>query len=786
MDNPGYQLPPNEICELLDATLTPLVSLAPTYDKLLLLYRPSLPGIEEIAQKELRLGGIRINPRTNGSSRSFYFNKLEQSDGKETSIIKGIPKNARIENVSWSPNGNKIGFTITKTNGLELWLADLTTNQAQKLTEPVLNDAIGGLPYRWLSDNQTLIYKSILPDRGLPPEPPLVPEGPIIKENTTKTSALRTYQDLLKNKFDEDLFEYYTTSQLIAVGVDDKHRKIGAPGIIRGMSSSPDGNYLLVIQTKRPFSYTVPYDRFPFQVAIWTRDGEPVNIVGNIPLTDDIPKGFGAVRTGPRSFYWRNDVPATLYWSEAQDNGDPKQEAEIRDQLYFWKAPFGGAPQKSIPTNLRFGGLTWGNGELAIISEWQWKDRKIITSIFSPDHPEKGKRKLFDRSWEDKYNDPGSFETRVNGRGRHILLMADSGKSLFLIGEGASPEGNSPFIDKLNIDTAERQRLWQSEKPFYESPIALLDAEGVRVLTKRESTKLPPNYMIHNLVTGDSTALTNFPHPYEQLKDIEKQLLRYKRRDGVELTGKLYLPVGYNAHNHGPLPLLMWAYPREYKSADAAAQFTDSPYRFPVLHSHSPLYFLTQGYAVLEEFGMPIIGEGEEEPNETFVDQITMNAKAAIDKLIEMGVADPKRIAVGGHSYGAFMTANLLAHTNFFAAGIARSGAYNRTLTPFGFQSEERTFWEARKTYMELSPFSYADKIDAPLLLIHGEADNNSGTYPMQSERFYSAIKGHGGNVRLVMLPHESHGYRAEESIKHMIWEMVTWLNKHLKVEEEV
>jgi dipeptidyl aminopeptidase/acylaminoacyl peptidase len=300
------------------------------------------------------------------------------------------------------------------------------------------------------------------------------------------------------------------------------------------------------------------------------------------------------------------------------------------------------------------------------------------------------------------------------------------------------------------------------------------------VLTRRESVQEPPNYFYHNLEKNRTVQLTGFPHPTPQLKGITKELIRYNRDDGLKLTARLYLPDGYTTAD-GPLPMVMWAYPREYKSADAAGQVTDSPYRFIRTSWSSPVVWLLRGYAVLDYPSMPIIGEGDEEPNDSFIEQLVAGAKAAIDEVVRRGVADPERIAIGGHSYGAFMTANLLAHSDLFRAGIARSGAYNRSLTPFGFQSEDRTFWEAPETYFAMSPFMHADKVDEPILLIHGEADNNSGTYPMQSERFYNALKGHGAICRLVMLPHESHGYRARESALHVLYETDRWLEKYVK-----
>jgi dipeptidyl aminopeptidase/acylaminoacyl peptidase len=785
----GYQTPPKAIADLIEAPLTPGVSISPDHEWMLFLDRPSLPSIEEVAQEELRIGGIRINPKTNGSSRASYYSgiKVRTMDpaGKDL-MIKGLPESPRIQNLSWSPNSRYIAFTITRANGLELWIADLTTASAKQYTDAIINDAMGGLPYTWLSDGKTLLYKAIPEGRGEAPEESTAPSGPVIQENTGKTAAVRTYQDLLKNPYDEELFEYYTRSQLFMLDVTSGDRSnFGPPGILSGYSPSPDGNYVMIWTVRKPFSYIVPYSRFPFTVEIYGREGRLVRQIADIPAAENIPVGFGSVRMGPRSFSWRADAPATLYWVEAQDGGDPKAKAAIRDKMYFLKAPFKGQAQEGISFQLRYGGVTWGSGDLAVADEWQWSDRRLITSFWQPDNPAAGKRTIFDRSWEDSYNDPGDFERTLNKYGRSVLQTGNSGRSLYLTGTGASPEGNRPFIDVMDIKSLKTNRLWRSEAPYFEYPITITNAEKGIVITRRESKEEPPNYFMRDLKNESIRSLTTFPNPYESMKDVDRQMIRYQREDGVEVTGTLYLPPGYDKKKDGRLPVFMWAYPREYKSADAAAQVTDSPYEFTRLYWGSPIYWVMHGYAVFDDFGMPIIGEGDEEPNENFVEQLRLSAEAAINKLVDIGVADRNRIAVGGHSYGAFMTANLLAHTELFAAGIARSGAYNRTLTPFGFQSEERTFWQAPEIYFKMSPFMHADQVKSPLLLIHGEADNNSGTFPMQSERYYAALKGHGATVRLVMLPHESHGYRARESVLHMMWEMTEWMDKYVKNRKE-
>lgn len=406
------------------------------------------------------------------------------------------------------------------------------------------------------------------------------------------------------------------------------------------------------------------------------------------------------------------------------------------------------------------------------------------TLRFQPASPDKSPETIFDRSFEDRYNDPGSFVSKPNKWGKNVLLTGNNGKTLYLTGAGASPEGDRPFIDSFDLNTKKNKRLWRSQAPYYETVVSVIDIEKNTVLTRREGKKVQPDYFIRDLKKGKLKQISHFPHPYPTLKDVEKQMIKYKRDDGLELTGDLYLPPGYKKSD-GPLPVFMWAYPQEFKSRSAAGQVTDSPYRFIRLYSSSPLLWLTRGYAVLDDPKIPIVGEGEEEPNDTYVKQLVAGAKAAIDKLVEMGIADRNRVAIGGHSYGAFMTANLLSHSRLFAAGIARSGAYNRTLTPFGFQSEERTFWEAPEVYFKMSPFMHVQNVKDPLLLIHGEADNNSGTFPIQSKRYYHALKGHGATVRLVMLPFESHGYRARESVMHVAWETYEWLEKYVKNRKE-
>jgi dipeptidyl aminopeptidase/acylaminoacyl peptidase len=776
-----YQMPPPEIAELVDAPPTPSVNIDPNHQWLLIQEQPNLVALNELAQPEERLAGIRFNPKSYGPSRSGYFTglRLININHKKEFAIDGLPETGKFRSIRWSPDSKYIAFINSKETGQDLWIIDVQKKSAKTLLTDKIN-SIYGSAFVWHPESKHLICKILPEDLGEAPVKPSVPEGPVIQETTEKKAAARTYQDLLKNFYDEKLFEYYTTVQILLISVDGEEQQIGKSGIIRRMECSPDGQYLLIETVHRPFSYLVPVYRFPYKVEIWDQNGNIIKQIADLPLAEEVPIGFGAVPVGPRSFDWRSDMPATLYWVEAQDGGDPKIETEIRDKIFFSEAPFIETPESLISLQLRYDSILWGHKNLALVYEWWWQNRQIRAWRINPETQIINTIPVFDFSWQDRYNDPGSPLMRQLSTGYSVLLTDKSSNHLFLVGEGASAEGDRPFIDRFNISNRTKIRLWRSEAPYFERPVGFIDINNLTLLSQRESIGEPPNIYIRNLKNKSISQLTHFPHPIPQLKDVQKELIRYEREDGVKLTAILYLPPGYKIEN-GPLPMLMWAYPQEFKSADAAGQVTDSPYRFVRVSWGSPLLWLNYGYAVLDDPSMPIIGEGEIESNDTYVEQLVASARAAVEVVVRRGAANKNKIAIGGHSYGAFMTANLLAHSDLFAAGIARSGAYNRTLTPFGFQAEERTFWEAPEIYFRMSPFMHADQVNEPILLIHGEADNNAGTFPLQSERFYNAVKGLGGTARLVMLPYESHGYRARESVMHMLWEMTNWLEKYVK-----
>ena len=776
----NYQLPPDGIKKLVDAPPTPQVSISPGGEYMLLMQRPGLPSLKEMMQPELRIAGLRINPKNNGPSRTRPYASLaiKELSSAKTVAISGWPENEPINNVRWSPDGKHVAFTVTRNSGMELFVADSESGKARSISGATINGAVRGTPYIWMPDNQHILYKSVDPNRGEMSDEKTIPTGPVISETTGRKAAARTYQDLLKSKSDEAQFQFYATSTLYKVHINGEAKEFGSPQIYTGMSASPDGQYVLLSYRKKPFSYLVPYYRFPEEVEVWSSSGEKIKTIQSTPLIEEMPKGFGAVRLGPRNHGWRADQAATLYWVEALDGGDPKSKVEFRDKLFFLNAPFNGDKIASIPFTHRYGSITWGDDGLAIAYESWWKSRTSIVSSFSPQNAN-SKKKLFEYSYEDRYSHPGQFLTTRNKMGRNVLLKNKQGQ-LILSGQGSSAKGDRPFIRNYDLASGKTQEIWRSKAPHFEYPVDVLNINKGIFITRRESKNEPPNYFLTETKKDKSTAITEFQHPYPSLVGIEKQVVRFKRADGVDLQGNLYLPKGYKKED-GPLPVMMWAYPREMKSAKAAGQVKGSPHQFVRLSWGGAIPWVTQGYAVFDDVSMPVIGEGDAEPNDSFRKQLVDNAAAAIDKLVEIGIADRDRVAVGGHSYGAFMTANLLAHSDLFAAGIARSGAYNRTLTPFGFQREERTYWEAPEIYYNMSPFMHADKVNEPILLIHGQADNNSGTFPMQSERFFNAIKGLGGTARLVMLPYESHGYRSRESVMHMMWEMDQWMDEHVK-----
>jgi len=774
-----YQMPPKELAALVDAPPTPGMLVGPG-DWAVLAEAPLFLTIADLSQPELKLAGLRFNPRNHEQTRFGYSRNLRlvRISTGEARAIDGLPSPLRARNVTWSGDGARIAFTQATEDAVELWVVDAANAKASRVGSVVLNATHPARSFYWLG-NDSFVAR-LAATNGDVPESSRLPEGPVIQENLGRRTPARTYQDLLKNPYDESVFEHHMQSRVAIVSLDGTARPLGAAAMIADAEPSPDGKYILVETTHRPFSYVVPESRFPRRIEIWDRDGKVVKQIADLPLADTVATDFDAVSEGPRAVSWRADKPATLAWIEALDKGNPRTEAAQRDRIVLLDAPFTSEPATLATLAFRTYELLWGSDDLALIEEGWWKTRKSRLWRVRPGTPSRAPELLVERSSEDRYADPGYPLKRLTPQGTWVLRTSSKGDTFYLAGEGASPEGDRPFLDAYDLATKKATRLWRSEAPHYEFAVQLLD-DGRTAITRRESVNEPPNFFVRDLRKKSSRALTQLPHPTPQLAGAKKELIRYKRADGVDLTATLYLPPGYDPAKDGRLPVLMWAYPQEFKSASAAGQVTDSPYRFIRVNPMTPLPWLLRGYAIVDDPSIPIVGEGDKEPNDTYVEQLVAGAQAIVDEVVRRGIGDRDRIAIGGHSYGAFMTANLLAHSDLFRAGIARSGAYNRTLTPFSFQAEERTFWEASDTYIKMSPFTHAQKINEPLLMIHGIDDNNTGTFPIQSERLFQAMKGLGGTARLVMLPYEAHGYRARESVLHMMWEMDKWLETYLK-----
>ena len=773
----SYRLPPQEVVDIIDAKPEPAVSLSPDGNWMLLIERNAMPGIEDLSRRMLRLAGLRIDPVANSRFQTGFYTgiSLRKRDDNNTTEIP-VPDNAKLSGVSWSHDSKTIMFTVVTDNGSQLWMTTTDNPGDTKMLTDRLSSVLGGAAI--MPDGQSVVCMLVPESRGAEPAAPVKPIGPNIQETSGNKSPTRTYQDLLTSPYDERLFEYYATTELVRIDFDGNMKKLGEPAIYSDVSPSPDGKYLLVETVEKPFSYLMTYRSFPQTVAVWNSDGEVVHTVAEIPMAENIP--IEGVQTGPRNISWKSSDPSTLVWIEALDGGDPNVEADFRDQFFVLTAPFKSEPQELVKTEHRGFGLQYfADPSMIATTEYDRDRRWVRTLLHDLDDSDASPKVLMDRSIRDRYGDPGRIVTEPTANGRYLPIQ--DGDWVYRIGAGASPEGNLPFIDRQNLQTLETERLWRCEKGTYETIETVVShGENTKptIITASENVTTPENFFLRDLEKDTRVAITDFKDPTPQIRGIKKQLVKYERADGVPLSATLYLPADYKEGDK--LPLMVWAYPREFNDVRTAGQISSNPYQFTTMRGITHLTLLTQGYAIMDAATMPVIGDPET-MNDTFIEQIVGAAQAAIDKAVEMGVADRDRVAVGGHSYGAFMTANLMAHCDLFKAGVARSGAYNRTLTPFGFQSERRPFWEAKDVYMSISPFMHANKINEPLLLIHGEADNNSGTFPMQSRRLYQAIKGNGGTARLVMLPYESHGYQARESVLHTQAEMIDWLDEHVK-----
>ncbi|HSR86121.1 MAG TPA: prolyl oligopeptidase family serine peptidase [Streptosporangiaceae bacterium] len=775
-----YHTPASDIVSIIDAPPTPAASLAPGRRFVALVHYESHPPVAQLARPYLALAGLRLDPSIGGRQRTRRLTGLSviAVPGGQPRRIE-LPEGNSVSVPTWASDGRRFTFTLDEPDGIAVWVADAQAATAAEVPGLRVRDVLGGDPtsagssVRWSRDGGTLLALGAA-GPSAPPQPELI--EPRLEDAAGKHSQMATYTDLLHTDADADRFEELATTVPLRVDPDSGAvKQLGPPGLYYYLGESPDGHHLLVYRLQRPFSFRVPFPYFARRIEVWTADGELERVVADLPVSDEVPRH--GVPTGPRLVSWEESMPASLVWTEALDGGDPMAKAEFRDEVKRLAAPFDESPQPRVKVEHRC--LGWYDmaapGQL-LITEHD-RDRRWLTSRLTDLAAPAESRVIFDHSADEAYLDPGTPLMTVHPDGTRTVLQ--DGHQIYLRGDGASPEGDRPFLDRLDLSDLVTKRLWRSRADAYEQVLGFAGDDRETLLIWHESRAEPPNLAVVRPASGERTPLTSWPDPHPQLTGMDKRLLSYDRGDGVKLTGMLHLPPGYDQERDGPLPVVIWAYPLDYGDAATAGQVRGTTERFTRLTAAEATWFVLRGYAVLQNATMPVIGDPET-MNDTYVEQISAAAEAHVRALTDMGIADPRRVAVGGHSYGAFMTANLLAHTDLFAAGIARSGAYNRSLTPFGFQTERRNFWEATSVYDQVSPFRYADKISAPLLLIHGELDANSGTFPIQSERLFQAIQGTGGTARLVMLPHENHGYLARESVLHTLAEQFDWLERWL------
>lgn len=782
----GWRKPPAEVMAVLHAPQVPSVWTAPTGRHLLLADPVVYPGLAELAGPVHVLAGMRVDPTTSdihGRHGALSPRIVAVEGGAE--IPLALPKDVEVHGVSWTADGQRFALTTRHADHLGLWVGSVRGDL--KRIEGLAVNQLLDTGVRWMPDQQRLLVRRV-PKRGPPPEAPAIPAGPEVLEGEG-AKARSTYEsrNLLESAHDDALYSYYTTCELVVVDpASGAAKTLGAPAVYASSDPSPDGKFLLVARLVGPWSHAVPWWRFAREVEVWDEQAKRVATVASLPLADEVP--IQGVPLGPRDVSWRATAPHTLLWVEALDGGNPVAEAPHRDRLMRLEAPFTGQPAEVFEAEHRI--VSWQDGWGAeggtlMLTENERMRRWNYSWLLDVD--EGTARPWFDHNESDRYAAPGNPRRRQLPNGRWVLHQ--KGEAVFFSGSGGTPQGDRPFLDLRSMTTGAVERLFRCKPERYENFVAFAGDEDRFVLSSESTADVPNYYLVQLGATVEAaegeatraytkTPITRFADPTPVLRQIEKRLVRYERDDGVPLSFELHLPPGYREGTR--LPTVLYAYPLEYSDPSMAGQVRGSSQRFSRIQGASHLFFLLQGYAVLDNAAMPMLGDPET-TYDSFVPQLVADAEAAVAKAVEIGVADPDRIGIIGHSHGALMVANLLAHTDLFRAGIARSGSHNKTMQPFGFQSERRSLFEARDVYVQLSPTFFADQVDEPVLVIHGKADSNPGTLTIQSEVFFEAVRGSGGVARLVLLPFEDHGYRAIESIEHVLWEQLAWFDRYVK-----
>jgi dipeptidyl aminopeptidase/acylaminoacyl peptidase len=792
----GYDKPPQNVLDVLHAPSPPNPSVSPTGDRILLVAWVWYPPIAQVAEPFLKLAGVRVEPRTrrkHDTSGGYgiapcaqTLTLVDTSNSREVPVT--LPPGGCVDGVVWSADGRRFAFRNTSKDAVEPWICDAATGAIRRLGVARLNPMLGS-SLQWMPDQKTLLVKLVPANAGSPPAAALESDGPSIQETTGETGESSTYEtrDTLSSKHDEDLFDYYATSQLALIDADSGEIKpLGDPAIIIGVDASPDGENLLVATIHKPYSYVTTYRNFAHDVELWDRAGRRTHTLAQLPLADRVP--IAGVPTGPRDFEWRPTEPATLVWAEALDGGDWNVSVPARDKVMTRSAPFTDAAAEIARVEQRFAGFDWSERRgVALLHEYDENKHWQRTFLVDVGHPATKPSLLWDMSSDERYKDPGRpvYKVLPNGQG----VVRQDGGAIFLSGEGASVDGDRPFLDRFDLESRKSERLFRSDTTALEWFLAFTDLTSRAFLTWRQSPADPPNAMLRTLgktvtspkpgepaITSTVRAVTHIPDPTPAVRGVKQRLVKYARKDGTQLSFTLLTPPGYQAGTR--IPAILYAYPLDYASASTAGQISGSEREFTRLSNYRLL--LLSGYAIIDNAAFPIVGDPKQ-AYDTYLEQLVEDARAAVETAVGTGVVDRDRIGVTGHSHGALMTANLIAHTDLFRAGVATSGSYNKTLTPFGFQNERRSVWKGQSVYLQVSPFFFADRIKLPLLIMHGADDANPGTTPLQAVKLYEAIRGNGGTTRLVMLPHEPHWYAAMESNEQLAYEELRWFDTYVK-----
>ena len=825
--NEAYVRPPDVIAKLVTAPRHLSVSLTqPSPDRKYFIKEQSngLPTVSAFGKPHLYFGGLQVDPAANRSRTlttrgAVALSLIDAATGTSTNI--DVPKGATISSTSWSPDGKQIAFVANFETASHVFVADVATRKSTQVTKtPLLATLVTSVD--WTADGTGIIAVLVPEPRAAQPVKPVVATGPRVQLWTDgKPSPQRNFYSLLEEPYDGDLMEWYVTGQLAVIDVKTKAaRKVGLPAMIRSVDMSPNGEYLRVVTMQKPFSYIVQYSSFGVNDEIWDRGGKVVATIEKRPLreapNDDDDDDDSGER---RSLAWIPDGSGMVYIvSDRPARGDSAAAPPAAgrtggrggsgagnnrpDRVIKWNAPFGPGDTTTLYRHtgplsgvaftddgkMLFGaGTAGGQGEIFALRLDNPTHKYTIVRQrgYTPSLGGRGGRGGGRGGAGDSlsfYNNPGALLTRRGAAGGQVVMLS-SDSAVFLSGTQYFRDflQNAPraFVDKVDLRTGNKTRLFQSATDAVETVAAPLDDDFSKAIVVRESKAEVANSYLRDMKAGTMTRLTNNTDVTPEFTQAIRKRVVVTRPDGITFVVRVTLPADYREGTR--LPAMFWLYPYEYTSQaeyDRTLR-TENVNRFPTGGTRTIEYLATQGYAVAN-FDPPIMGESGR-MNDNYVSDLRMNLYAVIDELDRQGWIDRNRLGIGGHSYGAFTTANALVHTPFFKAGIAGDGMYNRTLTPNGFQSERRDLWDGQSTYLEVSPMLYVDQMQGALLMYHGMEDQNVGTTLISSIRMMQALRGQGKVSALYMYPYEDHGPATEETLLDLWGRWTAWLDIYVK-----